>query len=68
MLDIARLGAFLARIKGRIRHQALTHVSPLSVPILLEIGREQVYGQAQDAILRDAASVLIDEAMGGHSK
>ena len=68
MLDIARLGAFLARIKGRIRHQALTHVSPLSVPILLEIGREQVYGQAQDAILRDAASVLIDEAMGGRSK
>ena len=68
MLDIARLGAFLARIKGRIRHQALTHVSPLSVPILLEIGREQVYGQAQDAILRDAASVLIDEATGGRSK
>ena len=68
MLDIARLGAFLARIKGRIRHQDLTHVSPLSVPILLEIGREQVYGQAQDAILRDAASVLIDEAMGGRSK
>ena len=65
LLDIARLGEFLARIKGRIRHQALTQLSPLSVPVLLEIGREQVYGQAQDAILRDAASILIREAAGG---
>jgi ATP-dependent helicase Lhr and Lhr-like helicase len=64
LLDIARLGEFLARIKGRIRHQALTHVSPLSVPILLEIGREHVYGQAQDALLRDAAGILISEANG----
>lgn len=64
LLDIHRLGGFLARVRGRIRHQALTRVSPLSVPILLEIGREQVYGQAHDAILRDAADVLVREAMG----
>lgn len=64
LLDIARLGDFLARIRGRIRHQPLERVSPLSVPILLEIGREQVYGQAQDAILRDAARILIEEATG----
>ena len=63
LLDIGRLGEFLARVKGRIRHQALTRVSPLSVPILLEIGREQVYGQAQDGVLRDAASILIREAI-----
>ncbi len=64
LLDIARLGEFLARIRGRIRHQPLTRVSPLSVPVLLEIGREQVYGQAQDGILRDAAEILIREATG----
>jgi ATP-dependent Lhr-like helicase len=64
LLDIRRLGEFLARIKDRIRHQPLTRVSPLSVPILLEIGREQVYGQARDAVLREAADVLIREAMG----
>jgi len=63
LLDLRRLGEFLARIKGRIRHQPLTHVSPLSVPVLLEIGREQVYGQAHDAILRDAAEDLVREAM-----
>ena len=56
-----RLGEFLARIKGRIRHQALERVSPLSVPILLEIGREQVFG-AHEEVLRSAAHVLIKEA------
>lgn len=64
LLDIARLGEFLERIQGRIRHQPLTRVSPLSVPVLLEIGREQVYGQGQDLLLRDAAETLIREATG----
>jgi ATP-dependent helicase Lhr and Lhr-like helicase len=63
LLDIARLGEFLARIRGRIRHQALQRISPLSVPILLEIGKEQVYGQGHDAILREAADELIRDAM-----
>ena len=62
LLDIARLGEFLARIRGRIRHQALAHVSPLAVPILLEIGREPVAGNAQDQLLRFAAEALIAEA------
>jgi ATP-dependent Lhr-like helicase len=63
LLDLARLGEFLARIKGRIRHQALERVSPLSVPILLEIGREQVFGAHED-VLRSAAQDLIEEATG----
>jgi ATP-dependent Lhr-like helicase len=63
LLDIARLGEFLARIRGRIRHQALDRVSPLAVPILLEIGKEQVYGAHED-ILRTAAEDLIAEATG----
>jgi len=64
LLDIQRLGGFLARIKDRIRHQALSRVSPLSVPVLLEIGIELVYGRDRDAILRGAADELIREAMG----
>jgi ATP-dependent helicase Lhr and Lhr-like helicase len=63
LLDITRLGDFLARIKGHIRHIALARVSPLSVPILLEIGRETVHGAARDDILRGAADDLIAEAM-----
>lgn len=64
LLDIKRLGTFLARIKDRIRHQILDHVSPLAVPVLLEIGVELVYGQDRDAILRAAADELIREATG----
>ena len=63
LLDIARLGEFLARIKGRIRHQALARVSPLSVPILLEIGKEPVIGAAREGLLREAAELLVHEAM-----
>ena len=62
LLDIARLGDFLRRVTGRIRHQPLNGVSPLSVPILLEIGREAVAGFAREELLREAASALIGEA------
>jgi ATP-dependent helicase Lhr and Lhr-like helicase len=63
LLDIKRLGEMLSRIKGRIVHKALDHVSPLSVPVLLEIGRETVYGEASDSLLAEAADELIKEAM-----
>ena len=34
LLDIGRLGDFLSRIQGAIRHQPLAKLSPLSLPIL----------------------------------
>ena len=63
LLDIGRLGTFLGRIKGRIRHQALQRVSPLAVPMLLEIGKEPVASRHRDDILRDASQMLIEEAL-----
>ncbi|MDB5496708.1 MAG: ATP-dependent helicase, family, partial [Phenylobacterium sp.] len=63
LIDVARLGQMLARIKGRIRHAPLEHLSPFSVPILLEIGKERSPGQAGEMILREAADDLIAEAM-----
>ena len=63
LLDIKRLGEMLSRVKGRIVHKALDHVSPLAVPVMLEIGRETVYGEASDALLAEAADELIKEAM-----
>ncbi len=59
LLDIARLGDFLRRIEGRIRHQPLARVSPLSVPILLEIGKEAVAGFAREDLLREAAALSL---------
>jgi ATP-dependent Lhr-like helicase len=62
LLDLRRLGQFLGRIKGRIRHQPLDRVSPLSVPILLEIGKEPVARFAREDLLREAAEDLIRAA------
>ena len=63
MIDVRRLGLMLSRIRGRIRHAALDHVSPFAVPIMLEIGRERTPGGAGEMILSDAAEDLIAEAM-----
>ncbi len=63
LLDIGRLGAMLARIKGHIVHQALDRVSPLAVPVMLEIGRESVQGEAQESLLAQAAEELVQQAM-----
>ena len=53
-LDIKRLGQFLNRIRGKITHIPLEHLSPLAVPVMLEIGREPVFGEAHEAILEQA--------------
>ena len=64
LIDVARLGQMLGRIKGRIRHAALDHLSPFSVPILLEIGKERAPGQAGETmILKEAEEDLIAEAL-----
>ena len=63
LLDIARLGSLLKRVKGQIITSHLTRVSPLAVPVLLEIGRESVHGETSEWLLMDAAEDLIAEAM-----
>jgi ATP-dependent Lhr-like helicase len=62
LTDLSRLAAMLARVKGRITHRRLRRVSPLAVPVLLEIGKEQVYGEALDELLDEAAAALVAEA------
>jgi ATP-dependent helicase Lhr and Lhr-like helicase len=64
LLDLKRLGDMLSRIHGRITHRQLDHVSPLAVPVMLEIGRESVYGEASDELLAEAAAELVKEATG----
>ena len=63
LTDVARVGALLRRARGRLEHRRLDRISPLAVPVLLEIGREQVYGAAIDDLLTEAAEDLIAEAM-----
>ena len=62
LLDVRRLGEMLSRIPGRIIHKHLDRISPLAVPIMLEIGKERVAGTAEETLLEEAA--LVEEAMG----
>lgn len=64
LIDLRRLGEFLKRIGGRIRHSAVSRMSPLAVPVMLEIGRESVPGDAGDTLLRETAEDLVAEALG----
>jgi ATP-dependent Lhr-like helicase len=63
LLEIERLGDMLSRIKGHITHRPLTQISPLAVPVMLEIGREAVGGDAQDFLLAEAADELFGEVV-----
>lgn len=65
LVDLGRLARMLARVRGRIVTRRLSRVSPLAVPVLLEIGREQVFGLAIDELLDQAAKELIAEATAG---
>jgi ATP-dependent Lhr-like helicase len=63
LVDVARLGQMLARVEGRILHARLEHLSPFSVSVILEIGRQTSPGSAGEMILADAAEDLIAEAV-----
>ncbi|MEZ5987143.1 MAG: ligase-associated DNA damage response DEXH box helicase [Hyphomonas sp.] len=64
LLDVRRLGEMLVRIKNKIDHVPLTRISPFAVPVMLEIGKEPVFGASvQDAILSEAEDTLVRDAM-----
>ena len=66
LVDAGRVAGLLARARGRVVHMALSRVSPLAVPVLLEIGRESVRdGSGEEALLAEAEEeALIAEALG----
>ncbi|WP_245602415.1 ligase-associated DNA damage response DEXH box helicase [Fodinicurvata fenggangensis] len=65
LTDIGRLSTMLTRVQGHIDHRRLKRISPLAVPVLLEIGRERVAGSAEEALLEEAAEEMIAEVMKG---
>ncbi|MFZ1414819.1 MAG: ligase-associated DNA damage response DEXH box helicase [Defluviicoccus sp.] len=61
-IDLKRVADLLGRVQGKVQHKRLPRVSPLAVPLLLEIGREAVEGAAIDELLDSAARALIADA------
>jgi len=64
LTDVARLTEVLRRAKGRLVHRRLNRVSPLAVPIILQIGREHVIGgEAMDTLWGEAEADILREAV-----
>ncbi|WP_426029168.1 ligase-associated DNA damage response DEXH box helicase [Brevundimonas sp. TWP2-3-4b2] len=61
LLDVARLGQLLERIRGQIRHVPLERPSPFCVPVLVQIGRERVGGGQAAEMILDASAYGFDE-------
>ncbi|MFV0623830.1 ligase-associated DNA damage response DEXH box helicase [Sphingomonas sp. ac-8] len=63
MTDVGRLATLLETAQARMLHVPLERISPLAVPVMVLIGREQVpQGSADDALLTEAEA-LAAEAM-----
>ena len=63
LLDLKRLGDMLKRIRGHVVFKPLDRISPLAVAVLLEIGRESVYGEAAESVLAEAEHSLLAQAL-----
>jgi ATP-dependent Lhr-like helicase len=64
LIDVGRIAGMLSRVKGHIVHMVLSRVSPLAVPVLLEIGRESVRTDSDEEALLAEAEAIIAEATG----
>lgn len=63
LIDLQRLSKMLARIQGKIIHQKLSKVSPLAVPLILEVSKETVNKKAVDELYLEAFETeLLEEA------
>lgn len=61
-LDVARVGALLRRVRNKIVHRDLAAISPLAVPVMMEIGKELVGAAGEEMVLEDVAAELLAEA------
>jgi len=64
LIDVGRIAGMLSRVRGKIVHMVLSRVSPLAVPVLLEIGRESVRTDTDEEAMLAEAEAIIAEATG----
>ncbi|MDF1717306.1 MAG: ligase-associated DNA damage response DEXH box helicase [Antarcticimicrobium sp.] len=59
LVDFGRIEEMLERIGGRIDHMRLTRITPLAAPLLLEVGKVPVAGQAENRLMAEEAARLM---------
>ena len=62
LLDVGRLGDMLRRVRGHIVVRDLETVSPLAVPIMLEVGKQLVGADAVEDLLDEVEADLVADA------
>lgn len=62
LVDFARIEEMLTRINGRIDLVRVDHVTPLSAPLFLEVGKVRVDGEADERLLAEESDALMQEA------
>ena len=63
LIDLKRLSSLLRRVEGQIIHHDLEKVSPLAVPLILEISRESMNRETvSDYLFEDMEEELLKEA------
>jgi ATP-dependent Lhr-like helicase len=62
LTDLGRIAGMLDRAQGHVRVRRLDRVSPLAVPVLLDIGRESVRTPADEDALLAETEALVAEA------
>ncbi len=67
MTDIRRLGDMLMRFSGKVKVKHLNRVSPLGLPLMLEVGRELITSSAVEDALAELEQDLLSEVMKGDS-
>lgn len=62
LIDFARLRHMIARSEGRITHLTLDRITPLAAPLLLEVGKVRIDGEARERLLMEETAKLMQEA------
>lgn len=64
LTDIRRLSEMLTRFEDKIDFWQLNYISPLAVPLMLEVGRESVTASGVSDMLEELETELIQEMQG----
>ena len=60
LVDFGRIEEMIERVGTRIDHLTLPRVTPLAAPLFLEMGRVPIKGEADERLLAEEASRLMD--------
>lgn len=62
LVDFGRVEEMLGRINGKVDYVRAPGVTPLAAPLLLEVGKVPIRGQAEEKVLADAAEAMMQAA------